>query len=143
MSVFRTGNERPGTLPDRAAGNSTQKCKKFTEICIDAGAASQKLRSLCQTRWAVRLASVDAISTAKKEILATLEELGAGASHLSSRAAWPASCSAHRGLRSSLCKWCAVQECGSGVGAAGADTFRPEPEPSEDVVRSGAGAGVV
>ena len=100
MSVFRIGDKRLGTLPDRAAGNSTQRWKKFTEMCIDAGAASQKLCPLCQTRWAVRLASVDAISTAKKEILATLEELGAGVSHLSSLAAWPASCSAHRGLRS-------------------------------------------
>ena len=61
--------------------------QKFTEICSDAGAASQKLRPLCPTRWAVRLAAVDSTISHYKEILATLEELGAGASHLSARAA--------------------------------------------------------
>ena len=61
--------------------------QKFAEIGNDAGVASQKLRPRCPTRWAVRLAAVDATISRYKEILATLEELGAGASHLSARAA--------------------------------------------------------
>ena len=69
--------------------------QRYVTVCIDADVTSQKLRPLCPTRWTVRLAAVDAVLDRYDEITTTLEELAAGSSHLSARAA---------GLHAQLCR---------------------------------------
>lgn len=71
----------------RLFGESAKFRDKFTEICVSEGDSPRKLRPLCPTRWAVRLQAVEAAIDKYDEVLRTVEELGAGRSHVAARAA--------------------------------------------------------
>ena len=60
---------------------------KFADLCVAENQSPKKLQPLCPTRWTVRLQAVDAVLDRYDEVLATVEELGAGRSHIAPRAA--------------------------------------------------------
>ncbi|KAF0288044.1 Zinc finger MYM-type protein 1 [Amphibalanus amphitrite] len=61
--------------------------EKFAELCVCENESPKKLRPLCPTRWTVRLQAVDAALDRYDEVLSTVEELGAGSTHVAARAA--------------------------------------------------------
>ncbi|KAF0307093.1 Zinc finger MYM-type protein 1 [Amphibalanus amphitrite] len=61
--------------------------EKFAELCVCENESPKKLRPLCPTRWTVRLQAVDAALDRYDEVLSTVEELGAGRTHVAARAA--------------------------------------------------------